>query len=258
MDCKNCESPLRTDYSYCSKCGAKIIRNRISFKNLWYDITERYFNVDNTFLRTFLHLFTKPEVVIGGYIDGIRKKYLNPISYLGIALTLSGFLVFLISKAADKIDFDVFGTGVNSESMKPIMDFTFDYQAVLFILYIPMMAIASWLAFENKKYNFTERLVVFIYTLAHYSIFVFLPSILILCIVPELYGKLSILFLMSMYGYAAYVIKRISKIGGMDYIARVLLFFVLFTFQYFASALIIPVILLLTGNLSLEDFVPKK
>ena len=108
MNCKNCQNTLRTDYSYCPDCGARVIRNRITAKNLWYDVVERYFNLDNTFLRTILHLFTQPEIVIGGYINGIRKKYLNPISYLGIAVTLSGALVFIVQK--------FYGNAINFEN----------------------------------------------------------------------------------------------------------------------------------------------
>lgn len=258
MNCKNCEKPLRTDYSFCANCGAKIIRNRLSFKNLWFDITERYFNVDNTFLKTFLHLFSKPEVVIEGYIEGIRRKYLNPVSYLGIALTLSGFIVFLINKYSNQIDFDVFESGMDSDAMKPLMDFTMDFQAILFVLYIPMMAIASWLAFEGKKYNFTERLVVFMYTLAHYSLFVFVPSILLLIVVPELYGKFSMVFLLAMYLYSAYVIKRITKLKGINYWARVILFFVIFTIFYFSLSLVIMIFLMISGEISIQDFAPRK
>jgi len=257
MNCKNCESPLRTDYSFCANCGAKIIRNRLTAKNLLYDVSERYFNVDNTFLKTFIHLFGKPEVVIEGYIGGIRRKYLNPVSYLGIAVTLSGFIVFLMSKYSDQINLDVFGTGVNSKAIEPALEFTMDYQAILFALYIPMMAIASWLALENKKYNFTERLVVFMYTLAHYSLFVFVPSVLLLLMAPEWYGKFSMLFLFMMYAYSAYVIKRISKLKGIDYWARVLLFFVIFTVFYFSLSIMIMIFLMITGDISIEDFAPK-
>ena len=257
MNCRNCEKPLRTDYSFCANCGAKIIRNRLTFKNLGQDFTERYFNIDNTFLRTFLHLFSKPEVVIEGYISGTRKRYLNPVSYLGIALTLSGLIVFLMGKNADKIDLDVFGTGVDSNAMQPVFDFTMDFQAILFALYIPMMAIASWLVFENKKYNFAERLVVFMYTLAHYSLFIFLPSIIILLLAPDLYGNFTMLAFILMYVYSAYVIWRIASLKGIDYWARVLLFFVLFTIFYFGLSLVIMIVLLITGDISIQDFAPK-
>ena len=37
MQCRNCGTSLRTDYSFCPDCGAKVIRNRITIKNLLYD-----------------------------------------------------------------------------------------------------------------------------------------------------------------------------------------------------------------------------
>ncbi len=45
MICKNCENSLQTDYSFCPDCGAKVIRNRLTIKNLLSDFIERYFNV---------------------------------------------------------------------------------------------------------------------------------------------------------------------------------------------------------------------
>lgn len=258
MECKNCQNNLRTDFRFCPDCGAKIIRNRLTILNLLGDITERYFNVDNTFLKTFWHLFTKPELVIEGYIQGIRKKYLNPISYMGIALTLSGLLVFLIKKKGGVIDFDIFGLGTTSVAQEKILDITFDFQAILFVLYIPMMAIAGWLSFQEKKYNFSERLVIFTYTLAHYSIFIFVPSFLILVFNAENYGSLSMLALLSMYVYSAYVIKRISMEKGASLLAKVLLFWVFFTIMYFSLSLFIPIVMLLIGEIGLQDFKPIK
>ncbi|WAC01775.1 DUF3667 domain-containing protein [Lacinutrix neustonica] len=77
--------------NYCNGCGAKVIKNRLTMRNLFEDFTYNYLNYDNKFLRTFLNLFTKPEAVITSYIDGTRKKYVNVISYFAIALTLSRF-----------------------------------------------------------------------------------------------------------------------------------------------------------------------
>lgn len=258
MDCKNCELPIRTDFSFCANCGAKVIRNRLTLKNLWYDVTERYFNIDNNFLKTFFHLFTKPEQVIEGYVLGVRKKYLNPISYLGIALTLSGFTVFLLKRNLAKIDMDVFGVGVQAnEGTEAIFNFTADFQALLFVLYIPMMAIASWMTFDDKKHNFTERIVIFSYALAHYSIVIFIPSIIILSFFPEAYTQMAFVFLSCMYLYSAYVIKRISTKKGIDIIARIIVFMVLFTMQYIAMSILIPFILILTGHIDFKEFMPK-
>lgn len=200
----------------------------------------------------------KPEVVIGGYINGIRKKYLNPISYMGIALTLSGFLVILMKKKSSQIDFDIFGTGVQSSNMQPVFDFTTDYQSILFVLYIPMMAAASWLAYDKVKHNFTERLTIFIYTLAQWSILTFIPSFLILTFSPENYAKLAFPLLGIMYLYTGWVIKRTGKLEGIDFIARVLVFYSLFTIQYLALSLLIPALLILTGTMNIQDFAPKE
>jgi len=259
MECKNCGLPIRSDFSFCAHCGAKVIRNRITIKNLWYDISDRYFNVNNTFLKTFTHLFTKPEVVIEGYIQGIRKKYLNPISYLGIAVTLSGFLVFLLKKNLVNFDIDVFGIGVQAnESTDALFNFTTDYQALLFVLYVPIMAMASWFAFDGKKYNFTERIIVFMYSLAHYSIFIFLPSIILLLTMPEMYMRFAFVGLLIMYFYSAYVIKRISNYKGVDLLARLIIFAILFTIQYMSLSILIPLILIITGQINLSDFLLQK
>jgi len=258
MQCKNCSSKLRTDYSYCPNCGAKVIRNRITVKNLWFDIIDRYFNLDNTFLKTFLHLFTKPQMVIEGYLQGIRRKYLNPISYLGISLTLSGFLIFLMKKNADALNFDVFGAGLTQNYQDKVFGFVFDYQAIFFVLYIPMMAIGAWLCFQNKRYNFSERIVIFMYTLAHYSMATLLPSILVLLIIPEKYLTIALFSILLMYVYSGYVIKKISGDEGIEVFAKIVVFYFLFTCFYFAFSAMIPILLLITGEISLVDMLPAK
>jgi len=259
MNCKNCERPLRTDYSFCSNCGAKIIRNRLTFKNLWFDIIERYFNVDNTFLRTFLHLFTKPQEVIIGYISGVRKKYLNPISYLGIALTLSGILLFVLRKANIDIDYDLFNTGMDSKAMKPIQDFTFDYNSLLFISYIPMMAMASWLAFKDKGLKFTERIVAFIYSMSQYSIAIFLPTLLLLLLAPQNYMTLSSIAFLFIFVYNAWIIRKISGLKGIAFMAHIFLFIVLFMIQFLLIyGLVLPIIMFVSGVLDIQDFAPRR
>jgi len=258
MNCRNCQSPLRTDYSFCHACGAKIIRNRLTFKNLFYDFTERYFNVDNTFLKTFLHLFTKPHEVIVGYISGVRKKYLNPISYLGIALTLSGVTLFVMRKANMDIDYDLFNTGMDSKAMKQIQDFTFDYNSILFVSYIPMMALASWLALKEIGLRFTERIVVFMYSMSQYSILIFLPSILLLLLMPQKYMTLSSIAFLFIFIYNGWIIKKISGLKGIAIAVHAFLFILLFLFHFLLIySILLPILMFATGAIDIQDFAPK-
>ena len=258
MTCKNCDARLRTDYLYCPACGAKVIRNRITIKNLWTDFLERYFNLDNTFIRTLVHLTTTPEVVIEGYLQGIRRKYLNPISYMGIAITLSGLIVFLMVKSGDAMNFDMLNNNVSTRYQEKLMDFILDYQALIFLLFVPIMTIAGWLCFDQKRYNFAERTIIFMYALAHYSLVIFLPSIIVLFFIPEQYFIFSFIGILFMVVYTTYVIVRISKSRGVKLIVRLLLFYFILLILYFAFSIALPLFLLLIGELKVEDFLPPQ
>ncbi|MGB5646688.1 MAG: DUF3667 domain-containing protein, partial [Muriicola sp.] len=131
MNCKNCQTPQRTDFKYCPNCGAKVVQNRLSFKNITYDITERYFNLDNTFIKTVVQLCIRPETVIDAYIQGVRRKYLNPMSHLGIALTLSGLLIFIMQKVFTADIFDMYGSNRMSEELSSkLYEVIFDYSSL--------------------------------------------------------------------------------------------------------------------------------
>ncbi|WP_247043246.1 DUF3667 domain-containing protein [Allomuricauda sp. F6463D] len=257
MNCKNCDARLRTDFLYCPACGAKMIRNRITSKNLWDDFLEGYFNLDNTFIKTFIHLFSKPEVVIEGYLQGVRRKYLNPISYIGIALTLSGIVVFLMAKSIDFMEFDIFETGAQTVYQEKLMGFILDYQALIFMIYIPLIAISSWLCFDKKKYNFAERIIIFMYTLAHFSLFSFIPSILVLLFIPEHYINYSLVASLAMIVYVSYVIIRISSSNGIALISRLFLFYFILAVLYLFTSILTPVIMLLIGEIRIEDLLPS-
>lgn len=256
MDCKNCERPLRTDYSFCSNCGAKIIRHRLTFKNLWYDVTERYFNVDNTFFRTFWHLFTKPANVIDGYVKGVRKKYLNPISYLAIALTLSGVIIFLIRKFFDnQIDWGSLSS-TSAEFGTKWKELTFDYSSLFFLMYIPILAFAAFLSFRKEKYNLTEYIVTYIYILAQYSILSFPISVLLLVIAPEYYLQIGTPFLAFILIYSIYVCQKINGYRTKKLIGKSLLYMLLSVIGYFGIVIGLMILLLIVGFFDLQDFVP--
>jgi hypothetical protein len=259
MECKNCNYSLRTDYLYCPACGAKVIRNRITVKNIAYDISERFFNLDNTFIKTFWHLFTKPHVVIGGYIDGIRKKYMNPISYITIALTLSGILLFFLRKYfKDIIEWNSISNGQNDVANSKIMELMFDYNSFIFLLYIPILAIASYLAINKGKYNLPEYFVTFIYILAQYSILSFPISIGVLLISPEQYLTIGLPLVFFIFFYSVYVLQKMNTYKIKHLIPRSMLYSFLTFVGFIGLIIVFVIVLFVTGVLSLEDFAPPK
>lgn len=258
MQCKNCDNNLRTDFSYCPDCGAKVVRKRITFKNLFYDVIERYLNVDNTFLKTVFHMLTKPQKVTDGYISGIRRKYLNPISYIAIALFVSGISVFIMRKYAwDKIDFSVLPGQANGEGMQKILDVTMDYNNLIYLLYVPVIAIGGVVFFNKKNYNLSEHIIIALYTLATFSLISSIIAITWLTIQPETYFKSSFYVIGAMLLYSLYVYIKISSFSKTTNFFRGLGYFILFFFGFIGVGLVLNVVMILFGVIDFQDLMPK-
>ena len=256
MECKNCKNGLPESVSYCELCGAKVIRNRITVRNLWDDVLETYINIDNSFLRTFLHLFARPAAVIDGYINGVRRRYMNPISYMGIALTLSGLTVLLMRNKITYADFEIFDQSMNPEFGEKVMNFTNDYYSLVFLLFLPVFAFAGWLTLNKQGYNLTEFLVVSIYALAQYSIFSFPISIALILWGSDhymTYSLVSSVFMVSLFIYASQMISRYS-IGA--FFLRMFVFLMLLIIGYFALIFLIYAFMLVTGVIDINDLIP--
>lgn len=226
MNCKNCNNTLSKDVDFCASCGAKVIRNRLTIRNLFEHFSEQFLNYDNKFLKTFLHLFSKPEVVIGGYIDGTRKKYVNVISYFAIALTISGLQLFILNKFYPEVlDLSSIASNGTEEIQQKNLDIMMEYQSIVMMLYVPLYAIMSKLVFFNlKQFNYTEHLVIFMYILAQTSI-VSIVIILISAVFGLTLGTVAFAFTLPFQIlYSAYCLKRLFRLSLKGIILRTLLF----------------------------------
>ncbi|WP_339338080.1 MULTISPECIES: DUF3667 domain-containing protein [unclassified Croceitalea] len=245
---------MRSDFSYCPSCGGKVIRNRLTLKNVWQDLKFQVFDLDNTLFKTIKHLFTKPEVVVESFITGARKKYMNPISFFAIAITLSGLLFFVLR--------DVYHINLAENSFSqentPNMDFIFDYQALLSYLLIPIYALMTWLLFlDNRKLNYTEHLITNAYTTGQASFVQVVLGLTIFSIFDFRYDIFNWCFLVLSITYQFYVLKKIHKIGIGSAVIRALGYFFLLVIVMMGIGILIVLIGLLSGAMSLEDFRPK-
>ncbi|WP_179345568.1 DUF3667 domain-containing protein [Winogradskyella ursingii] len=259
MNCKNCHTELLENDDYCRSCGGKVIRNRLSFRNLFEHLSETFFNYDNKLLRTFVQLFKNPEDVIVGYINGVRKKYINPISFFGLALTLSGFSLFIIKKFYMRyLDMSSIFEGFNipKEVLAESTNGSLEYSSIIYSLFVPVFALISWVVFLDKKYNFTEHIIIYLYSMSLMSILMVFVSQLILLAIPNYYILFSFLTFPLMFIYHCYLLKQIFKISPSQLILRSFMAIFIFIVVYIISTIIGGLIMFFTGSINLEDFKP--
>ena len=90
-ECLNCGKPLASDDVFCSYCGQKNIE-KLNFASFIGQLISGFFSYDSRFWTTFIPLLLKPGIVSRNYIDGKRKRYVNPFQlYLQVSI-----LFFLI------------------------------------------------------------------------------------------------------------------------------------------------------------------
>ncbi|WP_298760515.1 DUF3667 domain-containing protein [uncultured Psychroserpens sp.] len=265
MNCKNCHIELASESNFCNNCGGKVIRNRLTFRNLFEHISETFFNYDNKLLRTFIDLFKKPEAVIDSYVQGVRKRYVNPLSFLGITLTLSGLSIFIIKKYyLEYLDFSKLFTSEifnNPTSQKMLADMAnggsaFEYNSLIISAMIPILAIVSAVVFYDKRYNLTEHIILYMYSMSALLSTSVIVGILVLLVIPEHYLVYSMLFYVIIFAYHCYALKRIFKLSALQLFLKVLLFFAVFIALYIILVIIMTIFLIATGGI--KDYIPKK
>lgn len=256
MNCKSCNNTLRDTQNYCDDCGAKVIRNRLTPKVLATQVNKEFISIDNKFLKTFIDLFTKPQVVINGYIKGTRKKYIDALHYFAISLTIAGFQVFLM------LTFFKEGLELNSEFLNEVakapgnknnpflnsdLESSSSYQGLMYIFLLPFSAFSTWFAYYiagDKRYNFTEHLVLNIYYSAQTIIVVSVISIVFL-IFGINYIVATMILSIPLFVYLAIVLFRVFEDTFWNSMGKFVLTLIIYLFTFFIVGIFISIISLL-------------
>ncbi|NOQ72609.1 MAG: DUF3667 domain-containing protein [Crocinitomix sp.] len=235
-NCKNCSQEIADSDKFCAQCGGKIIRERITFKTLISDAFWRAIGWDNKYLKTVRHLIIKPQVILSGYISGVRKRYVNPIAFFAIGMTISliTFNVFQdhyleLSGVGDvQIDKNFqlpdepvisFGTGAAPtetieaiETQRQIAAYIQKSILKYFNIYsfalLPLYTFVAFLVFR-KKNNFTEHLIINAYLQGTLFLYTTLFFLLTLFALEGLY------YYAALFGvfYYTYAYGRLYKLG---------------------------------------------
>ena len=89
--CLNCGAQRIGEF--CHDCGQHFLDGRLTLRRLWDDFAVRFFKMERGLLLTLRVMLLNPGRVIRHYVDGQRRRYVNPFTYLffGAALSLLSF-----------------------------------------------------------------------------------------------------------------------------------------------------------------------
>lgn len=258
MNCKNCNHLLTEENKFCSSCGAKVMHNRLTINNLFSQFMAEFLSYDNKIVKTYKNLFTQPEDVVGGYISGVRKRYVNVVNYFAIAITLTGVFFFFFldnySAALDQMSALQDQTEVQAELNRKVNRFTLEYQSIIFFVFVPFFALISRVLFlQNKKYNYTEHIVMNMYAQAQMSI----TSILMYTLTVwwgQVFQVALMVFLPVQMLYFAYLFKRMYGLTLLQTVGKTLLFLAILVPVVFGTSILVAIILFATGVIDANEF----
>lgn len=262
MRCKNCNHILTEDALFCSHCGAKVIKNRLTARTLWAEAQEKLLSFEsNKPIRTFVDLFADPKQVIDGYIKGVRKRYINAFGYFTIAVTFSSLFYFIAAKFFPETlnsGYELFS--FNQEQTQfgdDIKNATFEYQSLIFFLFIPFFALISWILFlDKRKYNYVEHLIINLYGYSQASITAILLYFVTIWFDSIFkYTLLFTLFLQMIY--YAYMLAKVYELNLLQIGIKTILFIPLGFIFYIVISIGVFIILILFGAIDIKDFVPQ-
>jgi len=257
MNCQNCKHPFESNDLFCNQCGAQLQPARLTIGNIFRDFSERYFSFDNKFIKTCIALFKQPEEVVNGYINGLRIRYVNPITFLIISITLSSIQVLLIKNGY--LDFGFVDLNPNEKNpfdMKKFNEWSFDHQNMIMFATIPFLALISRIVFFGRKeFNFAEHNLIYFYTYSVCTIAVLVlvvPFFLVFDLDFIFYVIISFSFMIL---YHVYALKRIFSLTRKQIFYKTLLFLVVAMSLYLAVIIIATICFfiyaILTGGLNL-------
>ncbi|GMQ30316.1 DUF3667 domain-containing protein [Algoriphagus confluentis] len=245
--CKGCHTHLQGPY--CHRCGEKRIEpkdKRITF--FIEELISSLFVADGKFFKTMRLLLTRPGELTKSFVDGVRKKYLSPLQLFFFA-NLIYFLFPLISTFNTSLDIQMYNLPY-SDWVRPVVEnyleqhpedatsFRTSYEAtsnsngkLLLILLVLLQGLFLKLLFlRDRRFYLIDFFAGSAYFYGFY-ILVFLVAFPSLISLVDWIGDfqfngflneltLSVLFLVGIFTYQFFLIKKAYSTGTADAIWR--------------------------------------
>lgn len=181
--CPNCSADLDSGFKFCPNCGQDTHIHRFNLAHIFHEGFHAFTHADKGVLQLIWGLTIRPGVVAREYIlEGKRKKYFNPFTFLLLVL---GFAVFVNSYYKPygnpgtnpvKPKAEVKQTATPTEqAMRQRRDATFSVlnkkANLIAFAAIPLFTLVFWLFFRRTGINYAEHLVANILFAGYFQLF---------------------------------------------------------------------------------------
>ncbi len=173
--CKNCNHLLADSYQFCPYCSQKKDQHRFTVAHLVHEFFHAFTHADKGIIYLVKQLAIKPGVVLREYIiEGKRKKYFNPFTFLLIVLGFTVFMNTYLKPITQEIK-PILSEKVKQLSVekqqqylkrveKSIQVNQFFEKKSNWVTFcsIPVISFVFWIMFKKKKMYFAEHLIAYV------------------------------------------------------------------------------------------------
>jgi len=174
--CPECGTVRAGDW--CAGCGRPHVVPRLTFRGAVATAIAEILDLEQPLVRTVVLLTIRPGRTCRDYVLGERRRLVNPLKYCLLAAAIHTLAMGLLG-VSPMPDLDGIAEAASSEGgraverMNATMDWIFEYQGLLNILVLPVMAGLCRLIFIDRRVNLAEWYAVHLYAWGHLYVLTF-------------------------------------------------------------------------------------
>lgn len=234
--CLNCNT--ENNSKFCKECGQSMSTHRLTVSHIIEEIVHYFTHADKGLFFIIKEMFIRPGVVIEEYIEGKRKKYFNPFTFLLLCSSISAYLFYKLNYYSN-ITFQESAKNTPSEinhllvQTSQLME---KYGKLITILMLPLLAGIGKILYFKRSKNYAEHLTIQAFVLAQTSIINIIITLLAYYLFPNSYFVFNMLFQLSFLFYLAIVFSKVFKEHFFLSLLKSIAFIFVFVIMYWILA----------------------
>lgn len=141
-NCSVCNTPI-TD-KYCSNCGQQFTNKKATIFSLVLDFFSNFFSVEKSFIGTSRKLITNPKFIVENFLNGNKKYYISPGSFVLYGITILALHSLIIGPT-------IWGVILMYDGIQ--------VQYLFWMFLLPFLFLCSYLTFIRQGFNISKHII---------------------------------------------------------------------------------------------------